>query len=316
MLGNLSKPTRRWIGVCVWYWLASHPWRQERPCFHRHVVLLITAWVCSLRLYAAMPWSSVFNFSDYWPTESCPCLLGSTRKWSDLDTSKRRFKRSLVVKYGWIESRWEVCCSASREKFKMLPQLLSLLIRCMVKRAMDIFAIFCLAFTSFIYIRMVFTLFPSMTILAHKPIFAPILVISTLLLITVPVRTLYIRVRILVGLSSIILPIMCKDTNITSMVIFIVGAPSSLEVEHVKVCISFVFIDQIYRNFGFTVSKGTVVTVFTYFCFICVASAKFSFVFLWMVKYLNEIVRIGTSFSLGTRFFLDNILTLLGSVST
>ena len=121
LLGNLSKPTWRWIGVSVWYWLASHPWWQERPCFHWHVILLITARVCSLRLYAAMPWSSVFNFSDYWTTESCPRLLCSTRKWSDLDTSQRRLKRSLVVKYGWIESRWEVCCSASREKFKMLP---------------------------------------------------------------------------------------------------------------------------------------------------------------------------------------------------
>lgn len=64
-----------------------------------------------------------------------------------------------------------------------------------------------------------------------------------------PVPALLLRVQVNLGFSPKILPIMSIDTLISLMISFIIGAPNSFEMKHVKVGIFFKLVDHFDRNF-------------------------------------------------------------------
>ena len=132
LLSYLSEPSWRRIWVSIWNRLASHAWRHKRSCFHRHIVLLVTARVGGFWLYATMAGCLVFKISDLDAPAISTHFLSHHRKRRDLHSSQWRFKWSHIEQQGCIEASWEVRGSTSWEKFKMLAHLLSLFLWCMI----------------------------------------------------------------------------------------------------------------------------------------------------------------------------------------
>ena len=129
-----------------------------------------------------------------------------------------------------------------------------------------------------------------------------------------PIPTLLVRVKIDLGLPSEILPVMCKNTLISLVVGFVVRAPDRFEMENVKVWIFLKFVNQLYRNLRVWMSKGTEVSILAFSFALDVRCAKFSFVFVRMVEFLNSIVSFLATLTLITS--LMHILAKLWRVGT
>lgn len=87
-------------------------------------------------------------------------------------------------------------------------------------------------------IWMIFLFFPSMTLWAFLFILTAFSVFIYLFLRT-PISTLFFCVEAKLRLPSVILPVVSKHTHFSSMISFIVRTPNSLEMEHIKVDVSF-----------------------------------------------------------------------------
>ena len=92
---------------------------------------------------------------------------------------------------------------------------------------------------------MILTLLPSVAVLAQQTILASILIFPVFVLVSVPVRALNIGVRVLIRLSSEVLPVVCKHTYFSSMIVLVVRAPCCFKVEHVKVSILLELVNEI-----------------------------------------------------------------------
>lgn len=112
-------------------------------------------------------------------------------------------------------------------------------------------------------------------------------------------------------LSSIILPIMCVDTNISFMIIFSVRAPYCFKVKKIEVHIWFKFFYQLYWKLLFTVGKWTKFSIFTFLQILQIWWAEFSFIFIRMIEFLNSVVSFITIVYIRTILMILNIPTFL-----
>ena len=91
-----------------------------------------------------------------------------------------------------------------------------------------------LAWVQLIILRVILLLLPTVTLLASILIGTAVLIVIDKLSGS-PVHALIFRINVELGLSSEVLPIMCKNALISLVVVFIVWAPNCLEMKHVEV---------------------------------------------------------------------------------
>lgn len=89
---------------------------------------------------------------------------------------------------------------------------------------------------SLIKIRVEFKFFPSMTIRTVQFIAASVFILYNFVL-RVPSSTLVCFVRVKVGFTAEVLPVMCVYADFSLMILFLIRAPSSFEMKHVEVSI-------------------------------------------------------------------------------
>lgn len=106
----------------------------------------------------------------------------------------------------------------------------------------------------------------------------------------VPVLTHLLRIVENGRLSSVVLPIVCVDTDIPFMIIFSVRAPDSLKMEDVEIHIWFKLFYQLDRELSLRVSERAEFSVLTFFKISEVARAKLCFIFIWMIEFLDSVM--------------------------
>jgi hypothetical protein len=93
-----------------------------------------------------------------------------------------------------------------------------------------------LAGIKFIVLWVIFLFFPAMTLKTSILLWTAVLIVIDELPGT-PVDALILRIDIELGFPPKILPVVSKHALVPLMVVLVVGAPYSLEVEHVKVLV-------------------------------------------------------------------------------
>ena len=106
----------------------------------------------------------------------------------------------------------------------------------------------------------------------------------------VPVLTHLLRIVENGRLSSVVLPIVCVDTDIPFMIIFSVRTPDSLKMEDVEIHIWFKLFYQLDRELSLRVSERAELSILTLFKISEVAGAKLCFIFIWMIEFLYSIM--------------------------
>ena len=106
----------------------------------------------------------------------------------------------------------------------------------------------------------------------------------------VPVLTHLLRIVENGRLSSVVLPIVCINTDIPFMIIFSVWAPDSLKMEDVEIHIWFKLFYQLDRELSLRVSERAELSILTLFKISEVAGAKLCFIFIWMIEFLYSIM--------------------------
>lgn len=107
-----------------------------------------------------------------------------------------------------------------------------------------------------------------------------------------PCGALLLVIVINLGLPSIVLPIVCIDTGIPGVVSITVGAPDSLEVEHVEIVVSLLHqVKQLDSQLALTVCEGAHISVLAMVESIRVGLAEFDLVLFWVVEFLYSIMR-------------------------
>lgn len=110
----------------------------------------------------------------------------------------------------------------------------------MIVRAMRFLARFrLLASMNLIVKRMILLFLPAMGVAA--PIFVLASINSIILheCFHLPIRALLFVIIVNVRLPTIVLPVVCIDTDISRMCCVTVRTPHGFEVKHIKVCVSF-----------------------------------------------------------------------------
>lgn len=187
--------------------------------------------------------------------------------------------------------------SVFRKDFEELINWLSSIIFWMIIRAMWFSTLFYLsAWMHFIIQRMVLLLFPTMRVFASIFMFTSIS-ISLNEVFGFPLRTLFFLIIKDMRFASKVLPIMCINTSIPWMVCITVWTPHSFKMKHVEISVLFELVQKVYCDFIFGMSKCTHITIVTWFYFIGIGWTEFNFVFFWMVKLFNSIMRSRTAIS-------------------
>ena len=106
----------------------------------------------------------------------------------------------------------------------------------------------------------------------------------------VPVLTHLLRIVENGRLSSVVLPIVCINTDIPFMIIFSVRTPDSLKMEDVEIHIWFKLFYQLDRELSLRVSERAELSILTLFKISEVAGAKLCFIFIWMIEFLYSIM--------------------------
>ena len=106
----------------------------------------------------------------------------------------------------------------------------------------------------------------------------------------VPVLTHLLRIVENGRLSSVVLPIVCINTDIPFMIIFSVRTPDSLKMEDVEIHIWLKLFYQLDRELSLRVSERAELSVLTFFKISEVAGAKLCFIFIWMIEFLYSIM--------------------------
>ena len=162
---------------------------------------------------------------------------------------------------------------------------------------------------------MIFLLFPAMTVHTVIFIWATFAVVIYIWSGS-PIVALVLWVIIKLRFSSKILPIMWKYALVSKMVSFIIRAPHSFEMEHVEIWILHKFINKLNRYFWLRVCKRAILSILTLPSCIYIRWAKFSLVFIRMIKFLNSIMWFLTCFPVLTFLALENLLTYLRLIRT
>lgn len=100
------------------------------------------------------------------------------------------------------------------------------------------------------------------------------------------------------------------------VVIVVPRAPLSLKIEHVELCIfGLVQVQQLDRDLVFGVGKGTQLAVDAIHHVIWVGLAKFTFVFFWMIKFLDPVVSLVAGLALRAREICVKALDLVAHLA-
>jgi len=166
-----------------------------------------------------------------------------------------------------------------------------------------------------IIFRMVFLFLPTMTLLTFILVWASIFVAEHILS-WFPILTLIFSVEVELRFSSIVLPIMSINTNISLMSCFIIWTPHSFEMKHIEVNIFLKFVNKFDRDLSIRMSKWAIVSILTFVCTIDVWWAEFSFVLVWMVKFFNSIMSLLALITLATLLSFNSIGTHLWLIGT
>lgn len=126
---------------------------------------------------------------------------------------------------------------------------------------------------------------------------------------SLPTCALTIRVFVLLRRSSVILPIVGVDADVSLVLFITVGAPNCLEKKHIEVRVFLHLFKLGDLKFGLTVSESTNLTVLTLVEFIRESGAKLSLVLLRVVEFLHPIVTANAVISL---FTYSTVVSLCG----
>lgn len=113
-----------------------------------------------------------------------------------------------------------------------------------------------------------------------------------------------LSIRILVGMrgSSVVLPVVCVDTNIPLVVLVREGTPHCLKVKHVKVSVSLESVKNVHGQFRFMMRESTDLTVFALVDLIWICGTKLSLILLGVIEVLNPVVTPDTVVALRALF--------------
>lgn len=148
---------------------------------------------------------------------------------------------------------------------------------------------------------MIFLLLPSMRVLTLVLIRATFSVWCNEA-VSLPIWAHFARVREHRWLSTIVLPVVSIHTNLAIVIIFTVRTPHSLEVEHVEVHVNFIIFNKFYRQLLSIVGEGTkfLIIAFLILMRFKIRGTKFSFVFIWVIKFLDSVMSSVTSVTIWT----------------
>ncbi len=159
-------------------------------------------------------------------------------------------------------------------------------------------------------VRMEFLLLPPMAEAAFILKLATIL-IRSYEIFCMPILTHILWIIENWGLSSVILPVVRIDTDISFMIIFSIRTPYRFEMKDIEIHIWFEFLNQLNREFFFSVCEGTKFTVFTFLLTIEIRWTEFSFVLIWMIKFFNTVVSFITLITIRTFLMIVNVPAFL-----
>lgn len=118
------------------------------------------------------------------------------------------------------------------------------------------------------------------------------------------------------GLPSIILPVMCVNTDISFMIVFSVWAPYCFEMKKIEIHIRFKFFNQFNRKFIFGMSKGAKFTILAFLQILQVRRTEFGFILVWVVEFFNSVVCFITVVTIGAFLMVFNIPALFWLVKS
>lgn len=101
---------------------------------------------------------------------------------------------------------------------------------------------------------------------------------------------MFIFIIVLFQRPSEILPIVCIQTGCSIVLHKIIGTPYGFEVKNEKIVVFFVVVNKVYFYIFFRVRKGAKISILTVLDFVGIFSAKFSFVFIFVVQLFDFVV--------------------------
>ena len=146
-----------------------------------------------------------------------------------------------------------------------------------------------LALLSLVVQWMILTLLPAMALVAIHLVGAAVWVITDEIS-GLPVRARDRLVRVSVGLSAVILPVVGVDTEGFVMFREVEWAEFGLVVEHVEVGIIWVVVDKFNCDIFLRVSKATVISIFTPLQIIWIRWTKFRLILILLVQLLHSVM--------------------------
>ena len=138
---------------------------------------------------------------------------------------------------------------------------------------------------------MIFLLLPSMRVLTLVLIRATFGV-WCYEAVSLPIWAHFTRISKDRGLPPVVLPVVCIYAHLAIVVVFTVGAPDRLEMEHIEVHVYIIILNELYWQLISIVCEGTKFLVITFWVLmgLKIRRTKFGFIFIRMVKFLNSVV--------------------------
>lgn len=188
---------------------------------------------------------------------------GRGTEWCALDACQAWLVDLFVLQLRGVVIWWKIDGSTLWKAFEPGWNRLALVFIRVVVGAMLVETAFqCWASPCFVHFGVVFAFFPPVTLRAHQPVLAPILIITDGSWL-VPLGALDLTVLIKWRLASKVLPIVREDALVPLVRFLVEGAPDRLMVKHIKVSAPFKPIYQVDRYLLIWMCKCTEVSVFT-----------------------------------------------------
>lgn len=229
-----------------------------------------------------------------WEISGCPwkaCLFYSTHEVLIL---------SHVTQVWHIVVRGESDGSRFGEDFEPLLQLLPLVTIIVIVGAMRFVAeLPMLTRVKLVVFRVILLLLPAMALVT-------LILIGTAILVLVyelpwaPICALVSLIDIELRLASEVLPVVGKDTLISLVIVFVVGAPHSLEVKHVEVWVVIESVYQLHGDLRLRMCERTVVSILTLSGLVNVGATKLGLILIRMIELFYPVMSLLALFSFVT----------------
>ena len=221
-----------------------------------------------------------------------------------------------VSECGHVVVRREVDSARLGEDLEPLCELLPFVALAVVVRAVRLRALLpVLARIQLVVVRVVLLLLPAVTVTAPVLIRTPVLVLVYERPRS-PIRALLFLVDIQLRFPSEILPVVREHTEVALVLALVVGAPDSLEVEHVEVAVLVELVDQLHADFALGMRERAVVAILALASALGVRRAELRFVLVRVVELLDTVVRLGARVAAGTGTVGGDCGTDFGLVGT